>query len=119
VFAAFLIGITYAGQRLAAGLPEHREALVALLERLAAFGERLGLPIDSLRNVVSADRLIEPAVGFLSSLVNAVWQTAGVLTLALFLILFMLIEAPVLRRKVAAVTTWRGNVDCRQVLVDV
>ena len=119
VFAAFLIGITYAGQRLAAGLPEHREALVALLESLAAFGERLGLPIDSLRNVVSADRLIEPAVGFLSSLVNAVWQTAGVLTLALFLILFMLIEAPVLRRKVAAVTTWRGNVDCRQVLVDV
>ncbi len=119
VFAAFLIGISYAGQRLAIGLPEHREALVALLERLAAFVERLGLPIDSLRNVVSADRLIEPAVGFLSWLANAVWQTAGVLTLALFLILFMLVEAPVLRRKVAAVTTWRGSVDCRHVLVDV
>lgn len=114
VFALFLGGIFLAARQVVAGLPEYEDAIQAWVENL---GASVAVPraLEDNGGALSG-RLIDPVVGFASTIVQSTSQLAGTLSLIFFLVLLMLLEAPTLARKLQSATTRRRGKEYRVVL---
>ncbi|WP_265515720.1 AI-2E family transporter [Nitratireductor luteus] len=108
VFALFLGGIVLAAGQIAANLPKYEGVTLAWGEKLSAWIDLSSVMGNDESTLAS--RLMDPAVSFASAIVQSTSHLAGILSLIFFLVLLMLVEAPLLSRKLQSVTgRWDGE----------
>ncbi|MCR4264699.1 AI-2E family transporter [Nitratireductor sp. ZSWI3] len=115
VFALFLGGVVLAARQITANLPAYEDAARAWAERLSLWIAAPNIINDGGEALTG--RLLDPVVGFASAIVQSTSNLAGVLSLIFFLVLMMLIEAPVLSAKLRSATSRRDGEAYRRVLL--
>lgn len=114
VFMLFLGGVILAARQIMAGLPAYVDDAQVWLERLAGW---LDMPrvFDRSEDALAA-RIIDPIVGFATTIMQSIGNLAATLSLIVFLVLLMLIETPLIAAKLRSVTgrssgeAWRALV---------